>query len=336
MKRIVFLSAVAALLPAVTQACIRVDGTGLVLANDDGDVQYTTTGLRHDGDVWGPADSGCNLIPCGVFGNDIPAAERLTFSATDNSAIRIKAALNNIWQGGHVEISIKYGSNPNFRTTPGMQQGVVAVAKDSDIRQIIKTVQIDPAYNLDATIQVAYHTDGLQRKSMPGHNHKTSPETAAQFYQCIDIRVTDGQDFPADVPPKGLGPYEAFGYPVIVMEGKGGDSDIGLKPFWIAVIVLALLIALGLAIMLYLWQTRKVDEDNEDFEPVVAKVETVPEPPVKPATPPPEPEIEEAVAQIHYKDEEVAPAPAELPGTGGTGGTGSQGRHFHFRYVEEE
>lgn len=100
-------------------------------------------------------------------------------------------------------------------------------------------------------------------------------------------------------------------------------------------------------------QEPKVDVAMLPFEPRLhEQTQPPPEPvPPKERTPTPKEKTltpsmssKDGVAQLHYQDAEpeMDPEIGGAIGTGGTGGTfgtagtGSQGRHFHFRYVDDD
>jgi cytoskeletal protein RodZ len=114
----------------------------------------------------------------------------------------------------------------------------------------------------------------------------------------------------------------------------------GLKPFWIGFIILALLIVLcGLGVA-YLFLTQK-EPERPAFQPRVHEATVAPpkEPTPRRKTPTPSQQSsqsDEAVAVMHYTDAQEAEKEKSQSATPPVNdATGSQGRHFHFRYINE-
>jgi hypothetical protein len=232
----------------------------------------------------------------------------------------------------YVELSIKYGSTPNFQMTRGYTLDPVWAPKENGFFQLIRAVPTT-AHNKNATIQVSYHVSASKT-----------------YYQCVDIWITGGTAFPDGAYPWGKGPDDySFAVPGCV----GGDCGVtpcedteegcGLKPVYVAIIILCVLIAIVVAVLIYLCITKKDPVDDQaDAKNVPLPVVEPPELPAQPAepkaeTPPKEDSEHDAVGHVMYTpNEESDPTPQESSEQKSLDATGSQGRHFHFRYVDED
>jgi hypothetical protein len=216
---------------------------------------------------------------------------------------------------------------------------------------VYKTIKPSPAFNSNATIQVAYHSDGLLRATMPGVEAEPS-KASTVFYQCIDVEITGGQDFPAGNFLHGLGPQE-HSSPGFVDPVSGLPINNDVTVFWgpteFAVAAVLLCFGIVCALLALMFTAKKLKgelapADEPAFEARLHAEEKIiqkPSPPDKPETPPkPEPSGEEddeedATAQVNFSDGESSKTSNKSISTPKEA-TGSLGRHFHFRYVEED
>lgn len=290
------------------------------------------------GNIWNPPVQGGNRIACGGKGNTefMPSAEarmkvvaggqvRIVGKLTMPSDAKIVVA--NAFPNPFVEISIKYGDRPNFQMTRGFTLNPVWAPTETGFFQLLRNIP-DDALNNNATIQVAFNLNGT-----------------FGFFQCIDIVVAEGKVFPAGDFPWGKGPDDLSVDVPGCLGGACGDVDKGgLTDAQIAIIVLCVLIAIVLAIFLYCCCCTKKTELPEDKpQQFPIEVEQPPKEPAKPvtppaATPPKEESDNGAVGHVIYipATEDSDPTPQESSEQKSLDATGSQGRHFHFRYVEED
>lgn len=255
-------------------------------------------------------------------GSTIRVVGKLTMPKDDPDLDPAKA-----YETTFVELSIKYGDTPNFQMTRGYSLFVWAPTKSGPF-QLSSTIPAE-ALNNNATVQVAYAV---------GEDYA--------FYQCIDVSVGGGQVFPAGEFPWGKGPDDtSFDVP----ECLGGDcgkpiDDGSLKDAHIVMIILGVLIALLFICLLFRFCTREPVENQEkpDKNQVPLEVEQPAAEPQKPevpepASPPKEDSENEPIGHVMYTPaEESDPTPQESSEQKSLDATGSQGRHFHFRYVEED
>lgn len=293
------------------------------------------------GNIWNPPKKGGNRIPCGGKGNTkfLPTVEeRMRVTAGENVRVVGKLTLpadldyeSNFYSTPYVQLSIKYGDAPNFQMTRGFTMDPIWAPKESGFFQLIRAVDTT-AHNKNATVQVSYHV---------------SP--AKTYYQCVDIWITGGSSFPDGDFPWGKGPDD---YSVPVPPCVGGDCGVtpceetdtcGLKGVYIAIIILCVLIAIVVGVLVYLVITKKDPiDDPADAKNVPLPVVDPPEMPAKPEepkaeTPPKEESDHDPVGHVMYTPaEESDPTPQESSEQKSLDNTGSQGRHFHFRYVDED
>lgn len=300
---------------------------------------------RVPGNIWSPPKKGGNRIPCGGKGNTafVPGPDnRLGISA--GQQIRIVGKLTmpaddtnlqgvpDLYQTPFVEVSIKYGNKPNYQMTRGFTMSPVWAPEESGYFQLIRNAPQD-ALNNNATIQVAFH---ISEK--------------VQYFQCIDVWVMGGSRFPAGDFPWGKGPDDqSFDLDPCVTDC--GIVEEGVKGSTIAIIILAVLCGLVLAVIVFFCctgATKPVPVDDSVPPPQPLKVPQEPAIIEKPEpvkqVPPPEKsksksEDSEPIGHVIYTPADVDesdPTPQESSEQKSLDATGSQGRHFHFRYVEED
>lgn len=325
----------ALLLSQVASACFTLDG--IFVGEPRRPTTWLTESIRGGGDIWQPADHGCNQLPCGTFLNDETYDAVRVQVPADELGLKIKSHLRKVWDGGQMIAQLKYGHSPNFAVTPGFELGSVNVPADADVQHVYQTAVMSPAYNYNATIQIAYHTDGLVRATIPGN--EAPDHTSVSFYQCIDIEVVGGMTWPNGT--EEIGPFEKaelddeFGVqpPVVV-------PKVPVNTFLVVAVVFAVLLLIGLIIAAVLYVLLCKSEEKPKEEPVVreqviVKAEAPVEEPIQAPKPvsvspeQPQEEEEEVVTEFNYR-EETPPAAKPIEAAG------SEGRHFHFRYISEE
>lgn len=324
------------ILAQVCSGCITLDIAG---TRDD----LGTFMLVDKGDAFAPAEAGCNILPCGFRSNSNLAPRRAQITTDEEFFVRTN--LERTWAGGYLKYEIKWGENPDFMMTDGFEleaDNRQNVPKDTANSNWVKGFFVDPGYKGNATIQVSYVTDGQKKVTVPGVPAEEDGSEAVTYIQCLNLEVVDGTPLPKGGGEYGLGPGEVdptVPEPVAPTSDGGVTPAGGLSAFWLAFIVLAVLIVVCGALVGYLFATRK-ESEAPAFEPRVHEPTVAPprEPTPKEKTKTPTPmsqsaEEDEQIAVLHYTDPE--PIIQSTP-TPQLDATGSQGRHFHFRYVEED
>lgn len=286
-----------------------------------------------NGDVWGPAIPGTNILPCGSLGN------KETYDRMDVEKGIPFNVMGRVWSTmdgeGSLTLSIKYGSRPDFRQSSGM----LLLQYSPEIIQtpfdwVLTTEIPEPAFSDNATIQVEYVT-GYKPDNWtePFTNTEAVARPWSSVYQCIDLTVKG-----ATPKPPGAGDsYDPDDYAPLTPEGTKGvtttnpDDSSGLSPLYIGLIVAAVVIALCLILLLVCCLCRKKKPPPETLlEEPVENVKAKPVPPL--ASPPEGPHV-----RLHFEEAEQPPTSTpdkgdEFPGT--LTRDGSFGRLFHFKYVE--
>lgn len=302
--------------------------------------ELSTKSLRGlvPGNLWNPPEDGANRIPCGGKGNAkntiLPREEENTVGVqfvSAGSTLRIvgKLTVRDIADGleqSYVDVQIKYGNSPNFQMNRGYRLGEPFAPTESGYFQLLAPIptaeDADPAYNGNATIQVSYAVS----------RNKT-------YYQCIDVIITDGKPFPKGDYPWGKGPDDTHVDVVDAVTGLVPEEDSG---FLTALIILLVLICIAIGIAIYCIFASKNNLPKDTPVPDPIEHQEVPKEPEKPAqpvaaTPPKEDSDNEPIGHVMYTPaEESDPTPQESSEQKSLDATGSQGRHFHFRYVEED
>jgi len=332
------------LLASLLLLCLPVANGYMYLLKAGNNEVIGTESLRGEkpGNIWNPPKKGGNRIPCGGKGNTafLPLEEdRLRVAAGQQVRVVGKLTMpkddeflsskqtDDAYTTSFVELSIKYGDRPNFQMTRGHPLTPVWAPTESGAFQLLRNIP-EAALNRNATIQVSY-----------------SISETVSFYQCVDVYVTGGVDRPAGDFPWGIGPDDkSVDVPDCIRGDCGKVAEDGMKGSYIVMIILIILIAILAAVYVYFCCTRKpadlpVTTPNENQEPL--EVEKPPQEPARPKTPPPaSPPTEDSdnspIGHVMYTPaEESDPTPQESSEQKSLDATGSQGRHFHFRYVEE-
>lgn len=326
------------LLTQAAYACFTLNGVKLT-SKERFATQWSLLPTRDEGDLWYPPNEGCNRLPCGSYMNDITSTNRIQVHRDEN--LLIQAHIRNPWtrKEGVLKASLKYGQNPDFSHLP---QGIEDLSdainyREKDAKSPIVTLnfklsKLNPRFNFNATIQVEFVTEGVLRTALPGDSaiEKLSPLPSV-FYQCIDLEVTDGKEWT-------LGSNATVGF---VSENSIGGGGEGFQPTpthsiykkVAAVIGTFALCGLIIAAIMLIMLCRKKPEPVSS-EPIVPPVEQEPLPEPNEPTPPAQPEKEEEdpVIEIKFQDSQPPQPEAEEKQASMKG---SEGRHFHFRYVEE-
>lgn len=281
-------------------------------------------GLRHGGDMSDPPMPGCNRLSCGMSSKP---EKRLKVSV--DQGLRIEHKIHEIYKGGQVRYQIKWGEHPDFDSSPGFElEEDDHLYITSGMSTLKKSLLLEPGYNGNATIQVMYQTSGLEIKLQD----MTLPNVRSEFVQCIDLELVEGMDIPEGDWAGGFGPT------AVPDDGTGADAkgaglpDVG-NPFTTIALILSFLIVIYVALAIFFWWQNRTYQPMKDQDPIVQ--ENVIEPPPPPIakeekSSTPEEEVEPVVG-VHYESPEPTPEkPANLEKTG------SMGRHFHFRYVEDD
>lgn len=285
---------------------------------------------RH-GDVWGPAIPGTNILPCGSLGN------KETYDRMDIEKGIPFNVMGRIWSTmdgqGTLKFSVKYGSHPDFRASPGMQLlEFTPELSQTPLDWVITTRLPEPAFSDNATIQVEYLTG--ERPDNWTEPFRTTNEIIdrpwSSVFQCIDVTVIgavprppgagdsyDPRDFPSPTPG-------TRGIP-----GAGGSSEV-LSPLYIGLIVAAIVLALCLIILLICCLRRKKKQPPPTT--ATAEEENIRAKPV----PPPGSPGEGPLVRLHFDEPENSTTPADGKGTEEEPKEGSFGRMFHFKYVEAD
>lgn len=340
--------ALACLLPQVVLSCLTIEGfhDGKIVLP----VTWESGSLRGGGDMYSPVDSGCNRISCGHWLNEGYHGTRIKVRHVENDngdvdTMTIKSVIQNAHQGGQIQYAFKYGNEPSFANSPGFDLGKINIANNSLEREVYKTFALNPAFNHNLTIQVSFTVNANGEPEEAEPNQISFPSEAEQqdtvtrqYFQCIDVELVGGKDYPDGEFPFGFGPGEETALTPTDGTDDFGDLDkAGSSAFVAITIILCILIAAFLGYAVYMCLTEndeikpEIEQKTEDFEPLKH-----PDSLEKPATPPPEESQSQkssksAVGHITYADAD--PLPEELPTPAATG---SQGRHFHFRYVNGE
>lgn len=310
-------------------ACFILEGTG------DATSSLSMAGLRGDstpGNLFNPAVRGCNRIPCGVKFNNQPAKSRLVIdeSASISSSAKVIVA----GKGGAITYELKYGSNPEFASgRPGFQLGEPSIVAVDGKTLFVNTFKIVPSFNFDATIQIAYSSSNNQKNST--------------YYQCIDVHVISKNNIPVGI--QEFGPELATRIPgsegIFLLPGQTKRTNVA---FIVIVVILAVLVAVFIAAAGWLfWKKKQLGPSDPVGEPVIyTQVEPSPPTPIvalysTPSKDTPATTVQESikssnepVAHIHYPDPESKESTSQSQDP--RDGTGSQGRHFHFRYEDNE
>jgi hypothetical protein len=237
---------------------------------------------------------------------------------------------------GTLTLSIKYGSRPDFRASPGMLLLEYApLLAQTPFDWVITTDIPEPAFSDNATIQIEYSTgprpENWTEPFMDAGSTVQRPWSSV--FQCIDLTVKGSK-------PRPPGAGESYD-PSDYMEptGPGGrgvdttnpEQSSGLSPLYIGLIIAAIVIALCLILLLVCCLCRKKKPPPETL--LDEKVENVKAHPVPPPTSPPE----GPVVRVHFEEgEQPPPTPVEVKTPQEEEGPkdGSFGRLFHFKYVE--
>lgn len=314
-------------------------------------------GLRQGGNFGDSPLLGCNRLGCSTD----KAGSRLQLKADDE--LVVQAMLHQNWEGGQVKYELKYGNRPNFDTTPGFeieQQDPHLIAEGSATKDLVKRFNIEPAYNGNATIQISYVTAGLVVDAHPslGDDVKDFESPRSVFVQCLDIEITSGGlQFPAGTFLNGFGPSENDDATNPKPPYRGGGGNGGVNPvdprgtspppeegssFLIMAVLLSLL-AVCLLVGVAMCVKRNKGQEPVKSDPIVHDVISVPKAPSvsrkAEKTPTPAEDLESEVAVgIHYETDPDTPPKSRNSeaATPKLEATGSMGRHFHFRYVEDD
>lgn len=332
-------AAFALLSSQVVDACFTLDGVIVGVPEPNKPEQWTKQSLREDGNVWDAGERGCNKLPCGSYLNDkVWDGPRIKVPA-DDAGIKIKAHLNQVWEGGHFNSHLMYGNNPNFAKDKPFDLAGIVVSPEGDPLHVYETIVIAPGYNHNATLQIEYVTQGrLPNDGPPGLEISLSNHTHVIYYQCIDIEVVDGQPFPDGTVDLGVDWEETL--PPSRSRPPAAPLVKNNAFFLVAMLtgILAALfccIAIILAIVLRKPKAEKTPI-VPDVEPEAIQVKAEPVVEVTPTPTPPEPKEEpeeEVVGHIQYKEVSKKEVVEELPKQDSI--RGSEGRHFHFRYIND-
>lgn len=285
---------------------------------------------RH-GDVWGPAIPGTNILPCGSLGN------KETYDRMDIEKGIPFNVMGRIWSTmndqGSLRFSVKYGSRPDFRASPGMDLlEFVPELSQTPLDWVITTRLPEPAFSDNATIQVEYLTG--ERPDNYTEPFRTTNEVIdrpwSSVFQCIDVTVIG-----ATPRPPGAGDsYDPRDFVSPTPAGTrgiaGGSSEDGLSPLYIGLIVAAVVLAICLIILLICCLRRKKKQPpptttTEDVENIRAK-------PVPPLGSP----AEGPLVRLHFDEAEQSTLAGDGKEAEEEPKEGSFGRMFHFKYVEAD
>jgi hypothetical protein len=300
------------------------------------------------GDIWGPPEAGANRLPCGAPGNKwtssggdrgirLAAGQEYKFTACINGRCNDSEGPNimrpdddpeHTHAPGNLTFEIKYGPSTNFQDPyEGVRLQPYSLPLLPQTRALVifsSSIPRSPSWNGEATIQVAYRMPNIT------------------YYQCIDIMMDGEEDLPDFIPPQGLPAPEPNDDGDIVKARSTTfvDNSGDLNTFHIIMIVLLIIIICLIICVILKYKSGKDDDDEEDeFEPEIEPQEKVQPKPVerkvyKEPTPPPKADTPEDRSRSltpekeseEEEESEDIPEPVD---------PGSKGRHFHFRYVED-
>lgn len=257
-------------------------------------------------------------------------------------------------QDGTVEVSIKYGANPQFYQSPGFEVSNHTFSFDAGERpmqfELTEALLPEYAFASIATIQINHTT------VRPNNGEVVS------FFQCIDINITNAAPFnESDWLNGGPNTLNNNGANTPTMNPEGtepptpSEEKSGLHPFFyflIAFLIFLLCVGCCCAAIRYKDNQNKKEEeedkgagDVEDrgFQPVLQEDVLPGDEAMKDESSgldskesemsKPSSLSGEDVAHLKYQEDEESDT-ATTPDP--SGGTGSQGRHFHFKYTEGE
>lgn len=287
------------------------------------------------GDVWGPAVPGSNILPCGSVGN------KDTYDRIEVEKGTPFNVMGRIWSTmdgeGTLTLSIKYGSKPDFRQSPGMLLLEYTPELTQTPLDWVVTAEIpEPAFSDNATIQVEYLTGSRPENWTEPFllTNEVINRPWSTVYQCIDLTVIGAAPRPAGAGEN----YDPNDYVTPTPSGTRklptityAEGSSGLSPLYIGLIIAAVVIALCLILLLVCCLCRKKKIPPETLEE--ANTENIKAKPVPPPTSPPEgPHV-----RLHFEEAEqptLVPEPRTDEIEEAAPKDGSFGRLFHFKYVE--
>jgi len=318
------------LLLQVCAACFTIQDVYLIDMDNYG--PNLKTGLRDGGDLFSPAETGCNRIPCGLGTNDKPDSDRVFLNLVEDPPQRIGAriAIQNDTYTGVLGAEFRYGNNPTFDIgSAAFDLSSQPVLLNAD-QQLSFALQLSPSFTANATIQFYFVVN-------EGDKNET-------FYQCIDLHVLGEAPLPPWAADFGPDEEQTYTSPPSAECGSTCEPSFwqSLSPYtWLVVLCGLAFLTLVISLIVFCLCFRRKKPD-----PILV-VSRQAEIPVSGPQPKERREASVSVPSHYIRYNMIDPHESssgkpsivrleKSSGTGRSTGTGSPGRHFHFHYEETD